>query len=1389
MKKFYKLFIFSFLFCLLGLSGSKYIKAQATSNTQTEITSSVEITEDTTYSYVDFSFYKENMSDTCFTVKSGATLTLNDCSVGNLSDNVSINHIFVVESDAKLVLNNVDLSLANYNSAGIYNLGTVEINNVSFKTGGYSIDNLSEKVNPILLKQGSLERVYLQKGYISLDKDSIVTGTTNIICSKNPSNGTLLVKGVGSNVFANRYLSNFTAKYGSTSLYLDYIGDHTGELLDATGKIALNSGDVIVAHNIADEIITGDSWGGNISYPSTDVSCEECSDLGTCTAYMCTTNRLLVENYSYRNFNNYEAFQTKKTCRYLATEQIVTVNICIVKDGNSSSSFNKEFLAGNNHAVFIDIPEGYEYKSTEFYIGSTKDETNFALLDSDSDGKADMFSNGKYMRPVITYLSTSYTSQNIKVNVNFEKVETYANVTVDAKAGISVNYDDQLTVGDEEYEFTISAIEDIEIKEVYFNEQKVNLETTATGYVFWSKVEENNTIRVVSAKIITVVPQLSKTTFIYSENIELVQEYEIDDNETINITYVVDPDKSVGEYDITTATCDNEDYVIRVASGKYTYKIDPQEIDLSAVVEIVDNVSIDYAKDLKQNLTLDMFVSSMSDLITANLVLDGVVIDSLEETINIQFQLKDEDNYIFKDDISSLDVDLTINPKTLVVQPQPTQTEFEYGDTIVLTQNYTVPVIGDTIVITYTANSSSALGKYPITEGSCNSVFYIISVDTGNYEYSIVQKNIVLAEVVTLKENVRVDYSKNLKDTLNKEMFISSMPEEYLSANLNLNDLDIDSTTESIIIQFTLKNGNYIFKENVSTLTATLNINPIEIDVSGFKFEPIKTEYCKSKVEAVVIGYDPDLVSVTYSYYKVKDNNQKELVDFAEDSGKYEVHAICSSKHDLYTVEYENTTTIEITKVTVDLTDYLKSVESFTFTYDGTKQYIDAKVTTVPNGAIVVSVTNNGGHTNVGDYNITINFSYDPINYICISEFTSVLHIKPKPVNIALEQKSFYYTGNLPVLKAVISSGLITGDDCTVELDAAVNVNAGTHYVAVKSLSNSNYTFSQGLELEYKIKKIDVDLSLVTFSPITATYDGFEHRPVLNGTLPQGILYTIDDVPCKDAGVYDVKCSFVSNNDNVNYNTPDPIYTKVTINKKPIQVIFTAPSNMIANGLEKKIEISFSGLVGSDTVVVEENYSDRPINAGEYTLTVDVPSKSNYYIDNNRTFTFTIFTNSLSLRQDGVTVQFEGKFANNNAVNVSKVDNNNVEKVLEDENIKEYTTLNFTYTNFSTEPVKVSVKTDGLLDSTKYLKLYKVSGQELQEIEFTLEGDVISFMLSANSEIVFVEENTKVYTFRIQIITICSLAVACLILIVVFAIISSRQSNPYLFINKNKKQK
>jgi hypothetical protein len=543
----------------------------------------------------------------------------------------------------------------------------------------------------------------------------------------------------------------------------------------------------------------------------------------------------------------------------------------------------------------------------------------------------------------------------------------------------------------------------------------------------------------------------------------------------------------------------------------------------------------------------------------------------------------------------------------------------------------------------------------------------------------------------------------------------------------------------------------------------------LEINVNTFVLNDTTSEYTGSKIEVLASGYDATAVEVRSIYYLPGDlTTPVEPINV----GTYTVKLDVTAKSSVYIVVGSKTATLTITAKNIDLSAYITAIELTEFTYDGESKYIDLKEDLLPDN-ITLSVDSNEEPSAAGIYYYTVFF--DPVsnNYTCIDSCRVSLVINAKIVIISLATTVFNYTGNIPNLVVNIS-GVIGSDVVTAGFETVPVSTVGTHKIMVLRLSNTNYALENPVELEYTINSIAVDMSSVEFNNITTTYDGLQHKPVLTGTLPLGISYNISTTDnCTSAGVHNVKCTFVSNNEGI--IAPAPMFATVTIAQKEIIVVYTEPTNMVANGVKKSMIIEFIGLIEGETVNYETIYSAEPILAGEYTCKVKLVDETNYVLKSDAPYRFIVFMSSINYNEDGLNLNVKGKFSSKENLTISKV-NTKVEIVnlVSNLEVKDYLAINMSCVNYQDEPMTVTIDVRDITEELKYLKVYRVKDNKLESVDYTGTGSIITFVSNCNEEIIFVEEYSFVYIHRVEINIIVICAISCLILTAVICVLSNK---------------
>ena len=225
--------------------------------------------------------------------------------------------------------------------------------------------------------------------------------------------------------------------------------------------------------------------------------------------------------------------------------------------------------------------------------------------------------------------------------------------------------------------------------------------------------------------------------------------------------------------------------------------------------------------------------------------------------------------------------------------------------------------------------------------------------------------------------------------------------------------------------------------------------------------------------------------------------------------------------------------------VTVNRIPYdLSSLElvGFSTVYTGKYQsYASLIPRIVGLDGIALTVNAVGGGVNVGEYDISIDFSTESVDYLIPESRVITMTIEPARADIIWKELSFVYDGKSKSPVAYYTD--VTGAKIYPTVTGAAT-NAGTSYTAKVTVNDPNYVFTNK-SVGYEIRKADYDFSNVVWSKDSFTYDGSKKSISASG-LPLGVSvigYTGDRGT--DAGIYTAVAQLSW--DETNYNAPSPL--------------------------------------------------------------------------------------------------------------------------------------------------------------------------------------------------------------------------------------------------------
>ena len=236
-----------------------------------------------------------------------------------------------------------------------------------------------------------------------------------------------------------------------------------------------------------------------------------------------------------------------------------------------------------------------------------------------------------------------------------------------------------------------------------------------------------------------------------------------------------------------------------------------------------------------------------------------------------------------------------------------------------------------------------------------------------------------------------------------------------------------------------------------------------------------------------------------------------------------------------------------------------------------------------------------------GDYTFTIG-PKDGSIFVGTKDVTFTIKkaLVEKP---ALDTKEFYFNNTVQTYN-------VEENDLYSVLDNSnQQTNPGSYKVRI-ALNNPEFSeWEDGttdvLEYDFVINKGNYDMSAVVFKDKTVTYNGSAFS-IEATNLPDGVTVSYENNGKTDAGEYDIIAKFTG--DAVNYNLIADMTATLTINKIEVYAPTVDTTVFTYNGQEQTY-----------TVAEDELYTisgATAINAGQYTVTIELKDKTNYKWDN-----------------------------------------------------------------------------------------------------------------------------------------------------------------------------
>ena len=337
---------------------------------------------------------------------------------------------------------------------------------------------------------------------------------------------------------------------------------------------------------------------------------------------------------------------------------------------------------------------------------------------------------------------------------------------------------------------------------------------------------------------------------------------------------------------------------------------------------------------------------------------------------------------------------------------------------------------------------------------------------------------------------------------------------------------------------------------------------------------------------------------------------------------------------------------ITVNRIAYDLSAL--ALEDFSVTYNGKYQTYNSPLTQIVGlDGIALSVNFSGGGTNVGIYDVKVDFHTESIDYFAPESRVIGMTIEPKYAQVVWEGSSFVYDGKSKSPTAYFTD--VNGSKVYLAVSGA-SINAGSGYIARATTNDLNYEFSN-TSTSYEIRKADIDLSAVSWSKDSFVYDGSKKSVSASG-LPSGvsIIGYSGDI-AEDAGIY--TATAMLRWDENNYNPP-PVLTHIWEIKKAdydMSSISFRSESFVFDGAIHYPTLIGDMPIGADGISLEYSFSSGACHVTDGRVSVIISfhtSSKNYNIPTER-------YSSVIVTPKGITVEWGDRNLSYNGENQSPV--------------------------------------------------------------------------------------------------------------------------------------
>lgn len=326
-----------------------------------------------------------------------------------------------------------------------------------------------------------------------------------------------------------------------------------------------------------------------------------------------------------------------------------------------------------------------------------------------------------------------------------------------------------------------------------------------------------------------------------------------------------------------------------------------------------------------------------------------------------------------------------------------------------------------------------------------------------------------------------------------------------------------------------------------------------------------------------VEGEDESVLEGTLSYTSNYDNSSST----SRDAGTYDLIPTGLSNPNYEITFVKNT--LNVNKKNTEFT-----WSNLELVYNGQEQQPSCNMNTTLYGDST-QITVNGKGKDVGSYDVNISNNLKNYNLVenATNSYNSTFNITSRTIDASWSTtNTFVYDGNQKTVAVTLNDGgtskeisTITGETVTPIIQYSLKdanswtetapTNAGTYDVKIVgfkvngSVTNNYVISSTTATTTMKINKADIDMTGVSFSNQTISYDGKSHTIEVSGTLPAGITsvtYTNDKGTTPGNQLTDPGSIVITAHFNVddNHNSVSDMQATLTItNKKKVKFIIS----------------------------------------------------------------------------------------------------------------------------------------------------------------------------------------------------------------------------------------